>query len=64
VNPGQACAYKVGALKIVELRQRAIERLGPDFDLKEFHNIVLTNGAMPLNILEQQVDRWIASKTD
>jgi uncharacterized protein (DUF885 family) len=62
VNPGQACGYKVGKLKIVGLRQRAMERLGPDFDLKEFHNVVLTNGAMPLNILEQQVDRWIASK--
>jgi uncharacterized protein (DUF885 family) len=62
VNPGQACGYKVGKLKIVGLRQRAMERLGPDFDLKEFHNVVLTNGAMPLNILEQHVDRWIASK--
>jgi uncharacterized protein (DUF885 family) len=63
VNPGLACAYKVGELKIVELRQRAMERLGPDFGHKEFHNAVLTNGAMPLDILEQQVDRWITSKT-
>ncbi len=41
-----------------------MEKLGPDFDLKEFHNVMLTNGGMPLSILEQQVDRWIASKID
>jgi uncharacterized protein (DUF885 family) len=61
VNPGQACAYKVGELKILELRSRALESLGEDFDLKQFHNVLLTNGAMPLNILEQQVDRYIVS---
>jgi uncharacterized protein (DUF885 family) len=64
VDPGVACAYKVGELKIVELRQRAMEKLCPDFNLMEFHNVILTNGAMPLTILEQQVDRWIASKLD
>ncbi len=64
VDPGVACAYKVGELKILELRSRAMEKLGPDFDLKEFHNVMLTNGGMPLSILEQQVDRWIASKID
>jgi uncharacterized protein (DUF885 family) len=64
VNPGQACAYKSGELKILELRNRAMERLGTYFDLKEFHNIMITNGAMPLDILELQVDRWIASKID
>ena len=64
VYPGQACAYKAGELKILELRHRAMERLGLDFDLKEFQNIMITNGAMPLDILEQQVDRWIASKTE
>jgi uncharacterized protein (DUF885 family) len=62
VDPGVACAYKVGELKIVELRQGAVDQLGPNFDLKEFHNVILTNGAMPLDILEQQVDRWIESK--
>jgi uncharacterized protein (DUF885 family) len=62
VNPAQACAYKVGELKILELRSRAMDSLGEDFDLKEFHNVLLTNGAMPLSILEQQVDRYIASE--
>jgi len=60
VDPGQACAYKVGQLKILELRERARERLGDAFDIKEFHNIVLLNGALPLSILEQQVEGWIA----
>jgi uncharacterized protein (DUF885 family) len=59
VNPGQACAYKVGQLEILALRRRAEERLGDDFDLAGFHDVVLTNGAVPLSILEQLVDRWI-----
>ncbi len=59
VNPGQACAYKVGQLKILELRERAREALGPRFDLRRFHNVVLANGAVPLTLLEQLVDRWI-----
>lgn len=61
VLPGQACAYKVGQLKILELRERAQEELGTDFDLSEFHNVVLKNGAVPLGILERLVDRWIES---
>jgi uncharacterized protein (DUF885 family) len=61
VSPGQACAYKVGALKILELRSRAIDSLGGEFDLKEFHNVLLTNGAMPLHLIEQQMDRYIAA---
>ena len=59
VNPGQACAYKVGQLHILSLRQRAMDRMGPLFDLKGFHEVVLVDGAMPLTLLEQQVDRWI-----
>jgi uncharacterized protein (DUF885 family) len=58
--PGQACAYKVGQLKILELRARAQAALGPKFDLKDFHTVVLENGAVPLTLLEQLVDQWIA----
>ena len=62
VNPGQACAYKVGMLKILELRGRAQQQLGPKFDLRDFHDAVLKNGALPLEILEQVVDRYIAAR--
>jgi uncharacterized protein (DUF885 family) len=58
--PGQACAYKVGELKILELRERARLALGPKFDLKDFHSVVLENGSLPLTLLEKNVDRWIA----
>jgi uncharacterized protein (DUF885 family) len=62
VAPGQACAYKVGQLKILELRERARARLGDRFDIKKFHDVVLTNGALPLTLLERVVDDWIASE--
>ncbi len=62
VNPGQACAYMIGRLKILELRERAMNALGDRFSLPEFHNVVLTNGAMPLSLLDQQVNRWIEKK--
>ena len=58
--PGQACAYKVGQLKILELRDRAKLALGDKFNLKDFHAVVLENGAMPLTLLEKLVDEWIA----
>jgi len=65
VNPGQACAYKVGMLSIRSARQRAQAALGPRFDaeaLKAFHDVVLGNGGLPLEVLDEQVDAWIASR--
>lgn len=62
VWPGQACAYKVGQLKIIALREKARAALGAKFDLGEFHDVVLKNGALPLGILEKVVDRYIADK--
>ena len=61
-NPGQALAYKIGQLKISELRARAERKLGPRFDIREFHEQVLMSGALPLAILEAKIDRWIATK--
>lgn len=59
VLPSQATAYKIGMLKILELRQKAKLQLGNRFDIREFHDVILSNGALPLNILEEMVDRWI-----
>jgi len=60
--PGQALAYKIGALKIQELRARAKQKLGDKFSLKAYHDLVLADGALPLTILEAKVDRWIADQ--
>ncbi|MGM1055834.1 MAG: DUF885 domain-containing protein [Bacteroidota bacterium] len=62
VMPGQATAYKIGMNKIVELREEAKVQLGNDFDLREFHDVVLLSGAVPLNILEELVQEWADSK--
>jgi len=59
VSPGQACAYKIGMLKILELRERAKSELGTRFDLKAFHDVILDGGAMPLTVLETRVNSWI-----
>lgn len=61
VMPGQACAYKLGMLKLVELRDRARSALGERFSPRDFHTVVLRDGSMPLAILERQVDAWIES---
>ena len=62
VWPGQATAYKIGELKIRELRAKAKARLGDRFDLRRFHNAVIDNGALPLSVLEQLIDEWIAQE--
>ena len=62
VMPGQALSYKVGMLKILELRERAKKTLGPKFNLREFHDEVLKNGSLPLTVLERVIDAWIAAK--
>ena len=62
IMPGQATAYKVGMIKIQELRRKAETELGDRFDIKGFHDTVLGGGALPLELLERRVDQWIASK--
>ncbi len=60
VYPGQACSYMIGLLKMVELREKTKEALGDSFSIKEFHNIVLSVGVVPLMILEEEIDAYIA----
>lgn len=60
--PGQALAYKIGQLKITELRRRAEQELGAKFDVKAFHRAVLEDGALPLEVLEEKINRWIAAR--
>lgn len=59
VLPSQATAYKIGMLKILQLRQQAEDELGDNFDIREFHDVVLKNGALPLNILQEMITQWI-----
>ncbi|MSO97064.1 MAG: DUF885 domain-containing protein [Rhodospirillaceae bacterium] len=63
VMPGQATAYKIGMEKIFALREAAKKKLGPKFDLRQYHDVVLRSGALPLTVLEEQVDAWVASKS-
>jgi uncharacterized protein (DUF885 family) len=60
--PGQALAYKMGELKIKELRQRAEKELGAKFDIRAFHDALLLEGPLPLTVLEKQVNAWIAAQ--
>lgn len=61
VWPGQATSYKVGMLKLLELRERAREALGEEFDIRDYHDLVLAGGSLPLDILERRVNEWIAA---
>lgn len=56
--PGQACSYKIGQMKILELREAAKQKQGAKFSLKSYHNVLLGNGAMPLTLLERVVQNW------
>ncbi|MCZ8017928.1 DUF885 family protein [Novosphingobium sp.] len=60
--PGQATGYKIGMIKIMELRQRAEQKLGAKFDIKGFHDLLIASGSQPLSILERRVDEWIAAR--
>ena len=62
VNPGQALGYKMGMIKILELRERAKNELGSAYDIREFHDAVIGAGSLPLQLLEQQVERYISAK--
>ena len=63
VMPGQALAYKIGMLKILELRSQAQAQLGASFDIRQFHSVVLGSGSLPMSILQKQVDNWAAASS-
>lgn len=60
--PGQATGYKIGMMKMLELRKRAEDKLGSKFDIRGFHDTILGRAQMPLDLLDQRVDRWIAAQ--
>jgi uncharacterized protein (DUF885 family) len=60
--PAQACSYKLGQLKIRELRARATQKLGANFDIRRFHDEVLAGGSLPLDVLDARINRWIAGQ--
>ena len=60
-TPASATGYKVGMLKILELREKSKKALGSKFDIRKFHDVILMNGAVPLSVLEELVDKWIAA---
>ena len=62
VMPGQALAYKIGQRKLLELRERAARELGARFDLRAFHDAILAEGSLPLDVLEARIDGWIAQR--
>jgi uncharacterized protein (DUF885 family) len=62
VTPGQAVSYKIGELKILELREKAKSKLKENFLISEFHDELLKNGCLPLSLLETQIDTWIEHK--
>jgi uncharacterized protein (DUF885 family) len=64
VTPGQALSYKIGEQKILQLRSEAQRRLGSAFDIRDFHDEILKDGAMPLSILENKMKRWMEKKSN
>jgi uncharacterized protein (DUF885 family) len=62
VWPAQALAYKLGQLKILQLREKARKELGPGFDIRDFHDEILANGALPLDLLESEINRWVTTR--
>jgi uncharacterized protein (DUF885 family) len=60
--PGQACSYKLGELKIIELRERAKKELGSSFDIRTFHDEILSGGSLPLDMLDARTSQWIATQ--